>query len=246
MMPSCSARARDLALVTQVIGKLALFTGLPPAILADVARQSWAFAAARGTTFAARGALLPGIFALACGSARLTLRAAHNGERVLRLVSSGQTFGESAALLGRASSYDAIALADCTVVVVPAAQVLSLLERDARFARQLVTALAETKFGLLSELETATLPRGAQRLAHYLGSLAEPAELPGQFVAGLPASKTLIASRLDMKKETLSRLLRSLAAQGVILVRGREISILDRERLARIAPLNGEPHPLLT
>lgn len=246
MTPGCSARERDLPLVTQVIGELTLFAGLPPAILAYVARQSWAFAAARGATFAARGALLPGILALACGSARLTLRAAHNGERVLRLVSSGQTFGESAALLGRASSYDAIALADCKVVVIPAAQVLSLLERDARFARQLVIALAETKLGLLSELEASTMRRGAQRLAHYLGSLAEPAELPGQFVARLPASKTLIASQLDMKKETLSRLLRSLTAQGVVLVRGREISILDRERLAKIAPLNGEPHPLLT
>jgi len=244
--PTCTARARDSGLVARVVASVALFAGFPPAILASVARQSWAFAAPRGTTFLARGALLPGILALAYGSAKLALRAPDNEERVLRLVSAGQTFGESAALLGRASAYEAIALAESKLVVIPVAQVLFLLERDSRFARQLVTALAEAKLGLLSELEATTLRRGAQRLAHYLGSLAEPAQVPGQFVARLPASKTLIASRLDMKKETLSRLLRSLARQGVIEVRRREIDILDRERLAQIAPFDGEPHPVLT
>jgi CRP-like cAMP-binding protein len=246
MTPTCNARARDLALVTQVVGNLNLFAGLPPAILTGVARQCRAFAVPRGTTFLARGALLPGIFALVYGSAKLALRAPHNEERVLRLVSNGQTFGESAAILGRESSYDAIALAESKLVVIPAAQVLSLLERDSRFARQLVTALAETKLGLLSELESSALRRGSQRLARYLDSLAEPAPVPGRFVARLPASKTLIASRLDMKKETLSRLLRSLAEQGVIEVRQREITILDRKRLAQMAPLNGAPHPPLT
>jgi len=242
MTATCNARARDLALVTQVVGNLNLFAGLPPAIVTEVARQCRALAVARGTTFLARGAPLPGIFALVYGSAKLALRGPHHDERVLRLVSAGQTFGESAALLGRASSYEAIALAESKLIVIPAAQVLHLLERDSRFARQLVTALAETKLGLLAELETSTVRRGAQRLAHYLGSLAEPAAVPGRFVARLPASKTLIASRLDMKKETLSRLFRSLAEQGVIEVRQREITILDRERLAGIAPLNGEPH----
>jgi len=232
--------------VTQVVGNLTLFAGLPPTIQADVARQCRAFAVPRGTTFLARGALLPGIFALAYGSAKLALRAPDHDERVLRLVSAGQTFGESAALLGRASSYDAIALAESKLIVIPAAQLLHLLERDVRFARQLVIALAAAKLELLSELEASTMRRGAQRLAHYLGSLAEPAAVPGRFVSRLPASKTLIASRLDMKKETLSRLLRSLAQQGVIEVRQREITILDRARLASIAPLNGEAHPLLT
>ena len=53
-------------------------------------------------------------------------------------------------------------------------------------------------------------------------------------MARLPVSKTLLAARLDMKKETLSRLLRRLAADGLIKVSGREIAILDRERLERL------------
>jgi CRP-like cAMP-binding protein len=49
----------------------------------------------------------------------------------------------------------------------------------------------------------------------------------------LPFSKTLLAARLGMKKETLSRLLRQFAEDGVIAVTRRRVAILDRERLKR-------------
>jgi CRP-like cAMP-binding protein len=48
-------------------------------------------------------------------------------------------------------------------------------------------------------------------------------------------SKTVVAARLGVKKETLSRLLRELADDGVIAVAQRNIAILDRARLAQVA-----------
>jgi DNA-binding IclR family transcriptional regulator len=44
-----------------------------------------------------------------------------------------------------------------------------------------------------------------------------------------------VASRLGMKKETLSRLLRTFVELGLIEVMQREIGILDRVRLAAVA-----------
>ena len=75
---------------------------------------------------------------------------------------------------------------------------------------------------------------GIQRLACYLDSLAEPNGLPGSWIARLPATKTTVAARLGVKKETLSRMLRELANQGLIAVAGLEVSIIDRARLAQI------------
>jgi CRP-like cAMP-binding protein len=51
----------------------------------------------------------------------------------------------------------------------------------------------------------------------------------------LPVSKTIVAARLGMKKETLSRLLHQFTADGIIGVARREIAILDRARLASVA-----------
>jgi CRP-like cAMP-binding protein len=54
-------------------------------------------------------------------------------------------------------------------------------------------------------------------------------------VAQLPAAKTVVAARLGVAKETLSRLLHQFAEEGLITVQRRSIRLLDRERLAAAA-----------
>lgn len=233
--------AREARLVRGVIENLALFAGVAPVHVAALARQSWALPVARGARIVQRGSRPEGAFALAYGFVELTLRNGGSVERGLRFVAPGQIFGEATALLGRASQYDAIALVESKLIVIPSAALFAMMERDARFARTLLMTLAQRKFDLIAEIESATLHPAEQRLVSYLRSLADAPDPVAACTVRLPVSKTAIASRLDMKKETLSRLLRSLVQRGLIAVKQREITILDRERLARIAPLDGEP-----
>ena len=218
-----------------VISHLALFAGLSAHQAAAMARHCWTVGACRGDAVARRDARLSGVFALAYGTVKLILRGADGEERVLRLVSAGQTFGEANALLARAPEYDALVLAECKLVVMPAAAILELAEREPRFARNLMMTLAQRSVELLVAFEAATLRRGAQRLASYLESLAGPNGAPGPTVIELPVSKTMVAGQLGVKKETLSRLLRQFAARGLIEVSRREIAILDRDGLAATA-----------
>jgi len=227
---------RDQRLVEGVIANLPMFRGATPASLAAVASRSWAVAARRGERLFDQGGTLPGAFAVAYGQIKLIVRGADaSATRVLRLVSAGEAFGTSAALLGRPSRYAATALADSRVIVIPAAAILSLLEADPRCARGMVTSLAESTFALLQEIESATLHGAGSRLAAYLEKLAGADGTPGACTVRLPVSKSLIAARLGMKKETLSRLLRGLADRGLIAVAGAEIQIRDRPALALLA-----------
>lgn len=225
---------REQRLLEGAVQGLALFRGASAAQVAAIAGQCRTIQAARGALIAAHGERLPGIFAVASGTVKLALRHADGEERVLRLVQTAQTFGESTALLDRPSRYEASALTECRLLVIPPAVIFSLVEREPRAARHVIRTLAEQSFERLSDLEAASMRRGAQRLACYLDSLAEPVGDNGSFRVRLPATKTVIASRLDMKKETLSRLLRSLAEQGLIAVTQRDITILDRGRLSQI------------
>jgi CRP-like cAMP-binding protein len=75
---------------------------------------------------------------------------------------------------------------------------------------------------------------GAQRLAAYLGELAEPSTGASCEIR-LPVPKAVIAAKLDMKKETLSRLLRDLSGAGLITVNGGFITLLDRVKLGQLA-----------
>lgn len=229
-----AATVQELRFIEGVVGSLALFGEAEPAQVAAVARQGWTLQARRGDVLARRGERVPGVFIVAYGLAKLAMRGKEGGERVLRLVSAGQTFGEATALLGLAARYEALALADAKLVVLPSAALLALMDREPRFGRALSRLLAERNFELLGEVEAATVQRSLPRLAAYLGSLADHAAAGGRAVQ-LPVSKTVVAARLGVQKETLSRLLRQLASDGIIEVSRREISILDRAGLDRVA-----------
>jgi CRP-like cAMP-binding protein len=225
---------RDRRLIEGVVSNVGLFRGASPSQHAALAKHCWTLEARRYDTIARRDSQLPGAFAVAYGTVKLAFRNGGDKERVLRLVSAGQTFGESTAILGRPCRYEARALAECKLVVIPPIAIFSLSDRDPRIARQIMHTLAERTFDLLEEVESVCMRGGAQRLASYLNSLVGPESPPGARTVRLPATKTLIASRLDMKKETLSRLLRSLVNQGVIAVAQHDITIFDRERLAEV------------
>lgn len=221
---------RDRRLIEGVLANSDVFRGVAATHLAALARQCSTIHARPAEVIAAAGARLPGAFAVAYGTVKLAFRANGGEERVFRLVQAGQTFGEPSALLGRPSPYEARALAESKVVVIPAAAIFAAIERDPRGARQLALTLAERNVSLLAEVEASSMLSSAQRLARYLATLAGT-----EAEAHLPTSKTVIAARLGMKKETLSRLLRAFAERGVIDMTRRDITILDRERLAELA-----------
>ena len=221
---------RDRQLIEGVVANLPLFAGVAATQVRSVAAQSWAVGGSRGAVLVTAGARLPGVFALAYGSVKLSMKNGGNEERVLRLVAAHQTFGEASVLLGRPSPYAAIVLVEAKLVVMPSAPLYALLERDSAFAKSLVAKLAERKLELCAEIGAATLRKGVERLAAYLVESACDAD-----TVQLPFSKTVLAARLGMQKETLSRLLRSLAADGLIAVSRRRIVLLDRDRLRQSA-----------
>jgi CRP-like cAMP-binding protein len=225
---------RDRRLIEAVVDNLKLFWGASPEQRAGVAAQCWTLVLPRGSALVRRGERLPGVLALAYGAIKLRIAKPGGKERVVRVVAAGESFGESAALLGKPAPFDPVALASSKLVVIPTAAIFALIERDARLARGAVAILAERHLHLLEELHANGPRRGVQRLASYLDSVAEPVAGNGALRARLPGTKTLVAAQLGMSKETLSRLLRRLATRGLVRLTRREIDIVDREALAAL------------
>jgi CRP-like cAMP-binding protein len=118
--------------------------------------------------------------------------------------------------------------------MLPAEPVFALLERDPQFARSLIASLSQRMNGLVADVEASSLRGGLQRVAAYLDAHAELGD-DGTARVRLPTTKTVIASHLGVTKETFSRLLRELAQRGLITVARREITLIERIRLADIA-----------
>jgi CRP-like cAMP-binding protein len=222
----------DTRMIEGVLAGVPLFADLRPAHISLVAARSQAQKLRRGTAFCRQGEHMPGVLFVVYGSIMLALKRPEGGRRAVRLLGAKECFDVATALQSRPCPVDVVALADSLVVSVPAPSLLRLLDLDARFARNLLNEVSGNYLGLLEELEVSVQQSAVQRLGCYLVSLAEPNGSPHSWIARLPISKTAIAERLGITKETMSRLLRELTTQGSIQVAGREITILDRDRLA--------------
>lgn len=221
-------------LVKGVLDKLPLLDGVSQEAVRELATQSSVVRSGRGEVIVRRGERVPSLYAVAFGTVKTRLPRPRGSEVVLGLLGAGATFGKTSVVLGAPSQVDVVALDNTMLVAIRASCVLAMVERNLRFSRNLACALAERNHALMSELESGKL-RSAQRLAAYLDSIAEPAAEPGVLTARLAVSKTLVAARLGIKKETLSRLLREFASDGLIEVSGRTIAIRDAGALRRIA-----------
>lgn len=189
----------------------------------------------RGSWVIRRGQRPAGVYAVVEGMVKLAVRGPGDTERVLRFVGPGDSFGEASVLLGRRSPVDALTIADTVLAVTNPRSVHSRMRRDTRFACAMARLIAERELALLAEFEAITLHPARARLAWYLLTLAVPSTGGRPWHAPLPAMKTLVASRLGVKKETFSRLLHDLAIRQWIEVFRAEIMILKPERLIELA-----------
>jgi CRP/FNR family transcriptional regulator len=224
---------RDPRFIEGVLANLPLMEGVGRNVVRQLSTQSAVLNVKRGDTVIRRGERVSGVYAIAYGSVKKRLRHQSGAEVVLALLGPGDTFAEVPALLGYPARVEAVALADSMLVVINAGCISIQTVSDPRLARNVAQGLARRMHALLSEFERGMLP-AVQRLAAYLDAIAQPGEQPRSWLAKLPVSKTLLAARLDMKKETLSRLLHRFAADGLIDVSGRDIVILDRTGLAAL------------
>lgn len=233
--PTALRPFRDRKLLEGVISRLPAFGELPRPDLDSLAGYAQLHKFRRGATIAARGEPIPGVIVLVEGSAKLSLRRNESEEKVARILEPGQCFGHAAMLLERPCPVDVVALSNCTVATIPPMPVLQLMEQHASFAMALARTLAERVLEMVGELEACVQQSSLQRLACFLDSRAEPADEKGKWIVRLPATKSTIAARLGVKKETMSRMLRELVSRGLIAVAGAEIAILNRAGLAQIS-----------
>lgn len=218
--------------VAALLAQVPMFRRVARARLGELALAARTLHAAAGEHVIRRGSALPGLMVVRHGLVKLSVTG--DAERVLRLVGAGDTFGEEALFLEQPLPLDATAVAETSLVAVPAQPLLRLFERDRRFARALMASLCQRLRMLVADFEALTVHGARERVAAYLESLAAAGG-----TAHLPAPKTVIAARLGMTKETLSRLLRAFIDEGLIAVAGRDITLIDRGRLgaaARRAP----------
>ena len=140
---------------------------------------------------------------------------------------------------------DAQALTRATVCEVPLGQLESICAKLPGLQHQLLRIIGQGINRDQSHMEMLGRRQAAERVALFLHGLSERYKLLGRsgdmFV--LPMSREDIASFLGMVIETVSRTLTKMQDDGVISVRGRQVTILDAARLDAMAHGPAKPAP---
>ncbi|NKB38113.1 MAG: cyclic nucleotide-binding domain-containing protein [Gammaproteobacteria bacterium] len=165
------------------------------------------------------------------------LRLHESGARtVLHVFGANESFAEVAAMAIGDYPAAAEAATNSTVVSIPSSVYRELIEQDPGFAMKVIGSLAHRMRGLIVEFESSQHASGAKRLATFLLELARKNDNSTETLE-LPFSKQLLASRLHMQPESLSRAFSELRKHGVESSRDGHVTISSLNTLSKLVSL---------
>lgn len=170
-------------------------------------------------------------FVVLSGTLKLAIQAPNGHEKIVERLLPGQSFGEALMFMSvPAYPLAAIAVEDSEVLAVPNTEIVAVLKESPEACFRMMAELSRRLHGLVREVEEVTVASARLRLVRFLTDLAGN-DANGAVSVTLPEAKQMLASQLAMKPETLSRIFRALADEGLLAVEGRAIHIRDVARL---------------
>lgn len=220
--------------IEALLTHIPLFNGLAPEEISRIARGTREIHASKGDILFHKGDPCNGFHLLVYGQIKLAFTSAQGTEKVVEIMSQGQSFGEALMFMEKPYIVFAQALTDSLLLHVSKKAVFDELERDHRLGRKMLAGMAMRLHQLMSDVESYSLHSGKERIIGYLLRELSETEQDGDKVSvTLPTNKGIIASRLNLTQEHFSRILHELIELGLIVVEGRKIHIPSVAKLRK-------------
>ena len=215
-----------------------LFQRLTEEQLKRVASRSKMVQLADGQSLFQQGDPATRFYLVVQGRIKLFRLAPEGNEKVIELVDAGNIFAEALMFLN-APRYPvgSQALGETTVVSVDAEDFLTLLRDSVELCLALLADMSFRLRALIREIDDLSLHSATCRVAAFL--LSQAPENSAEFE--LDAPKHVIASRLSVKPETFSRIIKNLKSREVLEIRGSHVRLLDRDALKQVADVCALP-----
>jgi len=215
----------ELALVK----KTALFSGLSDNLLSSLFRSVSVQQVSPGELLFMQGDEVDACFIVLDGWVKLYRLNQYGDDAVVAIFSRGQSFAEAAVFSMGKYPVAAETVTDTRLLRIPCSALLQCVRENPQFALAMLASTSQHLQRLVRQIEQLKTHTGTQRVARFLESLC-PVDA-GPCTIGLPYDKALIASRLGMKPESLSRAFARLRNIGVRVEKGAAaISSVERLR----------------
>lgn len=151
----------------------------------------------------------------------------------LRIIQAGEFVGLSSLFSANTFNYSSVALSDCQAFLIEKEAILKIIGKNGIFGLGLIQRYSELNMNLFDTLRTVMYKQMNGRMAHtllYLDGLKTEFDSIFQLM-----TRKDIADFAGISTESAVKLLKSLEKEGVIKLKGKDISVLKRASLEEIS-----------
>ncbi|SDZ63962.1 Crp/Fnr family transcriptional regulator [Pseudomonas sp. NFIX28] len=176
-----------------------------------------------------------GLYAVLQGTVRIGAVSEEGKEALLSLVEAPHWFGEICLFDGQPRTHDAYAVGPCSLLNVPQAALLELLDEHPQYWRQLALLMSHKLRLAFINLEQLSLMPAPARVANRLLMIARGYGETETLRRVLHLPQEQLALMLSLSRQTTNQILKELQGQGILKLGYGEIEILDEARLRAVA-----------
>lgn len=169
------------------------------------------------------------------GSVKLTARQLDGRESIIELLQPVDSFLMAAVLSSKPYLLSAEAICPVRVLLIPSEVLRRFVSSDSHLALMMIASLANQYRQMVRHVKDLRLRTAAQRLGIYFLQLVE--KKGSSVTLTLPFVKKLIAARLNITPESMSRAIAALRQVGVD-VQDDEVHIRDIEKLRQFCQVD--------
>ena len=217
-------RDGDMALIRST----AIFSGLSPETLEHLISDASVQQHERSQVLFMQGDAAIAFYVVLEGWVKVYRMTPAGEEAIVGVFTRGQSFAEAAAFTGGNYPASGETVTECRTLIIPARRLFDRIRESPEIGLAMLASTSHHLHQLIQQIEQLKAHTGAQRIAEFLISLAPVSE--GACTIALPYDKALIAGRLGMKPESLSRAFQRLRGVGV-RIKQNMASIADVEKL---------------
>jgi len=208
-----------------------LFSSLSDSQLERVCNQSKTKNLQQGEQLFSQGDKVNYFYLILSGKMKLFRISPDGQEKIFEIIPAGGLFGEALMFLDHVDyPVCSSALSETTVIGIDAWDFKRMLSESVDTCLFLLADMSRRLHQQINEIDALTLHNGTCRVASYLVNVS-----PDQDNYELDDAKLVIASRLSVTPETLSRIMKNFREQKILSINGKKITILNRPALQSLS-----------
>lgn len=217
---------------TSQISSFPLFQGIPGTALALIGKILVERDFSRGENIFSEGSQSGGFYIVVKGRVKVFKLSIEGKEQTLTIVGAKELLGAVSAFAGTPYPANADAMEKTKTLFFPRKDFLMLIRKEPSVVMNMMANLAMRLQHFTRMIEDLSLKEVPGRLAAYLLYMCEQKGCTDSIQIDIP--KGQLASLLGTIPETLSRILRRMSEKGIIRVKGRSITLINKNALREV------------